>query len=82
MPSESLLEAWKRPFRGLFKGVEGLERLWEGRWAGCIQFGNPMLIENVLEETDPAVEPVLLRQTFKKGSAVMIRLGEASTSNK
>ncbi|CAJ1351319.1 unnamed protein product [Effrenium voratum] len=47
------------------------------RLEGCIQFGNPMLIENMLEDTDPAVEPVLLRQTFKKGSAVMIRLGEA-----
>ena len=106
--------------------------IWDGPMpvssAGCIQFGNPMLIENVQEadvwplpkkrfqflqrfdtnldpltmwqcqkiwkinpgdtwihrwimvnhvdcwifvhqETDPAVEPVLLRQTFKKGSA-------------
>ncbi|CAJ1405692.1 unnamed protein product [Effrenium voratum] len=48
------------------------------RLEGCIQFGNPMLIENMLEDTDPAVEPVLLRQTFKKGSAVMIRLGEST----
>merc|ERR1711871_755880 len=29
------------------------------------------------EETDPAVEPVLLRQTFKKGNQMMIKLGEA-----
>lgn len=35
------------------------------RLEGCIQFGNP--IENV-EETDPALEPVLLQQT--KGSAL------------
>jgi dynein heavy chain len=47
------------------------------RLEGCIQFGHPMLIENILEETDPAVEPVLLRQTFKKGNTVMIKLGEA-----
>jgi len=47
------------------------------RLEGCIQFGNPMLIENIGEETDPAVEPVLLRQTFKKGNTVMIKLGEA-----
>ena len=33
---------------------------------GCISFGTPMLIENILEETDPAIEPVLLKQTFKK----------------
>merc|ERR1740121_2789215 len=36
-----------------------------------------MLIENILEETDPAIEPVLLRQTFKKGNALMIKLGES-----
>ncbi|CAE7354729.1 Dnah1 [Symbiodinium natans] len=48
------------------------------RLEGCIQFGNPMLIENMLEDTDPAVEPVLLRQTFKKGNALMIKLGETT----
>lgn len=35
---------------------------------GCITYGNPMLIENILEETDPAIEPVLLKQTYKKGA--------------
>lgn len=48
------------------------------RLEGCIQFGNPMLIENILEETDPAIEPVLLRQTFKKGNITLIKLGEAA----
>merc|ERR1719424_189171 len=47
------------------------------RLEGCIQFGYPMLLENLQEETDPAIEPVLLRQTFKKGNANMIKLGEA-----
>merc|ERR1719181_873137 len=47
------------------------------RLEGCIQFGHPFLIENLAEETDPAVEPVLLRQTFKKGNTVMMKLGEA-----
>jgi len=42
-----------------------------------IQFGNPYLIENVAEEMDPAVEPVLLKQTFKKGGMTMIKLGES-----
>merc|ERR1719281_1948600 len=36
-----------------------------------------MLIENLAEETDPAIEPVLLRQTFKKGNTLMVKLGEA-----
>ena len=37
------------------------------RLEGAISFGNPVMIENVGEELDPAIEPVLLRQTFKKG---------------
>ena len=33
----------------------------------AIQFGQPVLIENVLEELDAVLEPVLLKQTFKPG---------------
>jgi dynein heavy chain len=47
------------------------------RMEGSITFGNPVLIENILEETDPAIEPVLLKQTFKKGNTVMLKLGDA-----
>eukprot|EP00076_Gallus_gallus_P026085 XP_015148872.1 dynein heavy chain 12, axonemal isoform X4 [Gallus gallus] len=32
----------------------------------CIQFGNPLLLENVGEELDPSLEPLLLKQTFKQ----------------
>ena len=32
-----------------------------------IQFGNPVLLENVAEELDPSLEPLLLKQTFKQG---------------
>ena len=32
-----------------------------------IQFGNPVLLENVGEELDPSLEPLLLKQTFKQG---------------
>jgi dynein heavy chain len=46
------------------------------RMEGAIQFGYPFLIENVFEEMDPAIEPVLLKQVFKKGGAMMIKLGE------
>eukprot|EP00116_Pleurobrachia_bachei_P000103 sb/3460365/ len=41
-----------------------------------IQFGNPVLIENVGEELDPSLEPLLLRQTFKQGGIMCIKLGE------
>ena len=33
----------------------------------CIQFGTPVLLENVGEELDPILEPLLLKQTFKQG---------------
>lgn len=35
----------------------------------CIQFGTPLLLENVGEELDPSLEPLLLKQTFKQGTA-------------
>uniref|UniRef100_A0A7N6C1K8 Dynein axonemal heavy chain 12 n=1 Tax=Anabas testudineus TaxID=64144 RepID=A0A7N6C1K8_ANATE len=42
----------------------------------CIQFGTPLLLENVGEELDPSLEPLLLKQTFKQGGMDCIRLGE------
>lgn len=34
----------------------------------CIQFGTPLLLENVGEELDPSIEPLLLKQIFKQGT--------------
>ncbi|NWU76504.1 DYH7 protein, partial [Onychorhynchus coronatus] len=42
-----------------------------------IQFGTPLLLENVGEELDPSLEPLLLKQTFKQGGMECIRLGES-----
>ncbi|XP_064633435.1 dynein axonemal heavy chain 12-like isoform X2 [Lineus longissimus] len=42
----------------------------------CVSFGNPIILENVGEELDPSLEPLLLKQTFKQGGIDMIRLGE------
>ncbi|XP_067915582.1 dynein axonemal heavy chain 3-like [Heterodontus francisci] len=42
----------------------------------CIQFGNPVLIENLSEELDPILEPLLLKQTFKQRGMDYICLGE------
>ncbi|XP_033102995.1 dynein heavy chain 12, axonemal-like isoform X1 [Anneissia japonica] len=42
----------------------------------CIQFGTPLLLENVAEELDPSLEPLLLKQTFKQGGVDCLRLGE------
>ena len=41
-----------------------------------IQFGTPVLLENVGEELDPLLEPLLLKQTFKQGAVEYMRLGE------
>lgn len=38
----------------------------------CIQFGTPLLLENVGEELDPSLEPLLLKQTFKQGTTELI----------
>ena len=43
----------------------------------AIQFGTPVLLENVGEELDPSLEPILLKQTFKQGGVVCIKLGES-----
>ncbi|KAM4632527.1 dynein axonemal heavy chain 3 [Discoglossus pictus] len=42
----------------------------------AIQFGNPVLLENLGEEIDAILEPVLLKQTFKQQGVEYIRLGE------
>ncbi|VDM15555.1 unnamed protein product [Hydatigera taeniaeformis] len=42
-----------------------------------IQFGIPVLLENVGEELDPVLESVLLKQTFKQGGALCIKLGDS-----
>ncbi|XP_052780138.1 dynein axonemal heavy chain 12-like isoform X1 [Mya arenaria] len=42
----------------------------------CVTFGNPLILENVGEDLDPSLEPLLLKQTFKQGGVEMIRLGE------
>ncbi|TYZ63897.1 hypothetical protein PybrP1_001177 [[Pythium] brassicae (nom. inval.)] len=41
-----------------------------------LRFGKWVLLENVGEELDAALEPVLLQQKFKQGGQDLIRLGE------
>jgi dynein heavy chain len=44
----------------------------------AIQFGQPVLLENIGEELDAALEPLLLKQTFKSGGLLCIRLGDST----
>jgi len=43
----------------------------------CIQMGYPVLLENVGEELDPSLEPLLLRQIIKRGNLEVIKFGES-----
>ncbi|KAI3380917.1 hypothetical protein SNEBB_002522 [Seison nebaliae] len=42
----------------------------------CIQFGYPCLLENVGEELDPLLEPILLKQIIKQQNVDYIKLGD------
>jgi len=42
-----------------------------------IRYGACVLLENVQEELDPALEPVLLKQVFKKGGQNLLHLGDS-----
>ncbi|KAM4613811.1 dynein axonemal heavy chain 1 [Polymixia lowei] len=42
----------------------------------AIRFGKPCLLENVGEDLDPALEPVLLRQTYKQQGSTVMKLGD------
>ena len=44
----------------------------------AIQFGKPVLLENVGEDLDPSIEPLLQKQIFKKGASYNIRFGDTT----
>merc|ERR1719271_86981 len=44
----------------------------------CINFGIPVLIENIEETLDSILDPVLQKATFKQGTLEMIRLGDST----
>ncbi|KYN44278.1 Dynein heavy chain 7, axonemal [Trachymyrmex septentrionalis] len=43
----------------------------------AVQFGQPVLLENIDEELDPALESLLMKQTFKSGGALCIKIGDS-----
>ncbi|XP_071825285.1 dynein axonemal heavy chain 6-like isoform X2 [Apostichopus japonicus] len=43
----------------------------------AIRVGLPVLLEEVAETLDPALEPILLKQTFQQGGRLLIRLGDS-----
>lgn len=43
----------------------------------CVRIGMPILLEDIGESLDPALEPILLRQTYMSGGRLLIRLGDS-----
>ena len=43
----------------------------------AIRYGAPVLLENVEEDLDPSLEPVLLKQTFKRAGQTLLHLGDS-----
>lgn len=43
----------------------------------AISQGHPVLIENVQEDLDPAIEPLLQKQIVKKGNTMTLKLGDS-----
>ncbi|XP_019373751.1 PREDICTED: dynein heavy chain 6, axonemal [Gavialis gangeticus] len=43
----------------------------------AIRLGLPVLLEELKEALDPALEPILLKQTFVSGGRMLIRLGDS-----
>jgi dynein heavy chain len=45
----------------------------------CVRNGKPLLVEDVEEGVDPALDPILLKQQYKTEAGIMqIRLGDAN----
>ncbi|KAI8925763.1 dynein heavy chain and region D6 of dynein motor-domain-containing protein [Entophlyctis helioformis] len=43
----------------------------------AVRTGQPVLMEDVGEQLDPALEPLLLKQTVRQGGRVLIKLGDS-----
>ena len=43
----------------------------------CVRIGMPILLEDIGEQLDPALEPILLKQTYMSGGRLLIRLGDS-----
>uniref|UniRef100_A0A8C9ZPR8 Dynein axonemal heavy chain 1 n=1 Tax=Sander lucioperca TaxID=283035 RepID=A0A8C9ZPR8_SANLU len=66
MEQDNALEVIKLSDRDFLRSLEN-----------AICFGKPCLLENVGEELDPALEPVLLQQTFKQQGNTVLKLGDS-----
>ncbi|PNH08753.1 Dynein gamma chain, flagellar outer arm [Tetrabaena socialis] len=52
------------------------DKLFRNHLEECLAFGRPLLIENIEEELDPLLDPVLERRLIKKGKTFVIPLAD------
>ncbi|CAG9574844.1 unnamed protein product [Danaus chrysippus] len=43
----------------------------------ALQFGKPLLLVNVAQELDPALDPMLKRQYFRQAGKLVLKLGDS-----
>ena len=43
----------------------------------CIQFGHPVLIEDVDQNIDSSLYPLLLKQTFQQNDRTYVKIGDS-----
>lgn len=52
------------------------DRMFRNHLEDCLSFGKPLLIENIEEELDPVLDPVLERRVIKKGKTLVVPLAD------
>ncbi|DBA69380.1 TPA: Dynein gamma chain, flagellar outer arm [Trebouxia sp. C0005] len=52
------------------------DKLFRNHLEDCLSFGKPLLIENIEEELDPVLDPVLERRYVKKGRGYTVALAD------
>eukprot|EP00798_Chlamydomonas_sp_ICE-L_P031303 gene31303-6451_t len=52
------------------------DRMFRNHLEDCLSFGKPLLIENMEEELDPILDPVLERRLIKKGKTLVVPLAD------
>lgn len=52
------------------------DRMFRNHLEDCLAFGKPLLIENIEEELDPVLDPILEKRFIKKGRGFIIALAD------
>lgn len=52
------------------------DKMFRNHLEDCLSFGKPLLLENIEEELDPVLDPVLERRLIKKGKSYVIPLAD------